>query len=106
MEKRARCRALSGTLFRYFGSGSIPTIDKRIATRRNRARVMELMAEHFRSLLTEGTGHTKPGAPITQGQLSIYERGFESEQPRHLLWTPVCILEPQPQYQSATTHTV
>src|SRR6202023_2305878 len=71
MKKRARYRALSHALFRHFGVNGIPAIDQRIAARGNRARIVELVAEHFRSLRTERAGRAKPRAPIAQMQPSV-----------------------------------
>jgi hypothetical protein len=66
MEKRARYRTLSGTLFRHFDSSGIPAINQRIAARQNCARVVELMAEHFRSNRAQRTGYAKSRASIAQ----------------------------------------
>jgi hypothetical protein len=79
MKKRTRYRALSGTLFGHFGSSGIRAIDQRIAARQNRARVVELMAEHFRSLRAQATGHAKSRASIAQMQPAVGERGLEPE---------------------------
>ena len=64
MKKRARYRALSHALFRHFGVNGIPAIDQRIAARQNCARVVELMAEHFRSDRAQETGYAKSRAAI------------------------------------------
>src|ERR1700675_3582231 len=103
MEKRARYRALSGTLFRNLHSSGIPAIDQRIAAGQHCACVVELMAEHFHALRAQRTGHAKPRASIAQMQPALRERSFESEQTGHLVPVPVGILEAASQHHVATT---